>query len=121
MINSRLACILPDIIHHDQTGFILNRELRTNTRTCLSLIQYAKKEKIDLTLMAIDAEKAFDRLEREYLFKVMESYGFPDEFTNLIKTTYKNTTAQVFTNGTLSSPFRLNRGTAQGETMYTQS
>lgn len=38
-INNRLTQILPNIIHHNQTGFIQNRDLKTNTRTCLSLIQ----------------------------------------------------------------------------------
>lgn len=56
VMNNRLALILPSIIHHNQTGFIPNRDLRTNVRTCISLTQYAKKHNIDLTLMAVDVE-----------------------------------------------------------------
>lgn len=65
--------------------------------------------------MAVDAEKAFDMLERTYLFKVLEVYGFPEEFINMVKTIYKSPKAQVYTNGILSDPFPLNRGTAQGD------
>merc|ERR1712035_269494 len=95
VMNNRLAHILPNIIHQNQTGFIQNRDAKTNIRTCLSIIQYAKKHKKDLTLMAVDAEKAFDRLERSYLYKVLEVYDFPITFINMIKTLYKSTKAQV--------------------------
>ena len=57
MLNNRIAKLLPSIIHYNQTGFIQSRNLRTNVRTCTSLIQLAKREKIDLTLMAVDAKK----------------------------------------------------------------
>ena len=115
VINNRLLKILPSIIHHNQTGFIQNRDLKTNTRTCLTILQHAKKYKINLTLMAVDAEKAFDRLERSYLYKVLEVYDFPEEFINMIKTIYKSPKAFVYTNGILSRSFPLNRGTAQGD------
>ena len=65
--------------------------------------------------MGVDAEKAFDRLQRGYLFQVMETFGFPEEFINLVKTTYKSTIAQVLTNGIPSGSFSLSRGTAQGD------
>lgn len=85
-----------------------------NQRTCLSLIQYAKKYKIDLTLMAVDAEKAFNRMEWSYLFKVLQIYDFPANFINMIRTLYKAPKAYVFTNRILSKTFSLTRGTAQG-------
>ena len=49
--------------------------------------------------MAVDAEKAFDRLQRAYLFKVLEVYGFPVEFINMVKIIYKSQMTQVYTNG----------------------
>lgn len=114
VLNNRLALILPSIIHYDQAGFILNRDLKTNIRTCVSLTQYATKHNLDLTLMAVDAEKAFDRLEWSYLYKVLERFNFPEEFINMVKTLYKAPKAKVYTNGIISEAFLLNRGTAQG-------
>lgn len=114
VMNNRLALILPSIIHHNQAGFFPNRDLRTNVRTCISLTQYAKKHNIDLTLMAVDAEKAFDLLEWSYLYKVLETFEFPVEFINMVETVYRAPKAQVYTNGVLSEAFSLSRGTAQG-------
>lgn len=64
--------------------------------------------------MAVDAEKAFDRLEWPYLFKVLEVYKFPATFINMVRTLYKSPRAYVYTNGILSKPILLSRGTAQG-------
>ena len=114
ILNNRLLQILPSLIHHDQAGFIQHRDLRTNTRTSITLVQYAKKYNKDLSLLAVDAEKAFDRLEWHYLFKVLEAYNFPTNFINMVKTCYKAPKAYVYTNGILSVPFPLGRGTAQG-------
>ena len=62
------------------------------------MVHYANKYNKDLTLMAVDAEKAFDRLKRSYLYKVLEIYDFPVNFINMIKTIYKSPKAQVYTN-----------------------
>ena len=113
-LNNRLAPILPSIIHCDQAGFIPNRDLKTNIRTCISLTQYTKKHNLDMTLMAVDTEKAFDRLEWPYLYRVLEKFNFPEEFINMIKTLYKSPRARVYTNGILSDAYPLRRGTAQG-------
>ncbi len=37
-------------------------------------MQYAKKQKLDLTLMVVDAEKAFDQLEWAYLFELFLNF-----------------------------------------------
>ncbi len=48
VISNRLAKVLPDLIHVNQTGFIKNRHLQANTRTRSGIIQYAKKAKYRL-------------------------------------------------------------------------
>lgn len=62
-------------------------------------------------MVSKDAEKAFDRIEWKYMFEVMKRFGFGSNFLGWIKLLYKAPTA---TNGLLSAPFNLARGTAQG-------
>ena len=63
----------------------------------------------------MDAEKAFDRVERKYMINVLERLGFQSDFIRWIK--YKLPLASVLTNGLISAPFELKRGTAQGSTL----
>lgn len=62
----------------------------------------------------LDAEKAFDRLELPYLFKVLTQFGFGHTFINWVRTLYYNPKAKTTTNGQISSPFSLHRSSRQG-------
>ncbi len=65
-------------------------------------------------VVSMDAEKAFNRIELEYIFEVMRRFGFGCGFLGWIRLLYKAPTASVLTNGLLSAPFKEKRGTAQG-------
>lgn len=62
----------------------------------------------------MDAEKAFDRVEWEYLFNVLKKFGFGDKFVAWIRLLYSSPKASVRTNDTYSDYFPLGRGTRQG-------
>ena len=59
-------------------------------------------------------EKAFDRVNHNFLFKVMKSFGIGDNFINWIKLLYSNASATVNVNGNLTKPIPLERGVRQG-------
>lgn len=65
-------------------------------------------------VISLDAEKAFDRVEWQYLFATLKKFGFGDTFISWIKLLYSHPTATVITNGQQSEYFSLGRGTRQG-------
>ena len=65
-------------------------------------------------LLFIDLEIAFDSLEWNYLFKVLEVTNFGPMFQNWIHTFYTNITSCVVNNGYASDFFQLYRGVQQG-------
>lgn len=67
-----------------------------------------------MAILAVDAEKAFDRVEWNFLFQTLEAFKMLTELINLIKTLSKKPQASIYTNGILSNSFQLTRGTTQG-------
>lgn len=65
-------------------------------------------------LISLDAEKAFDRVEWNYLFYTLEKFGFGQRFITWVKLLYSSPMASVRTNNTHSEHFPLYRSTRQG-------
>lgn len=105
--------ILPQIISPDQTGFIRRRSSAANVRKLLNMIHTLPGLSPEIVL-SLDAEKAFDRVEWEFLFVTLKKFGFGDGFISWIKLIYSTPVATVITNGQQSEYFSLSRGTRQG-------
>ena len=110
----RIEKIIPLIIHPDQTGFIKGRQASNNTRRLYDLIHYSSLQQESTIIVTLDAEKAFDRVNWNFLFTTLQKFGFGESFINWIKILYTAPSATVTTNGLTSQSFTLHRGTRQG-------
>lgn len=98
-----LACqlekVLPTIISKEQTGFIKGRQLYFNVRTLLNIIYSKETTTIPEVVISIDAEKAFDRVEWNYLFAVLtKNFGFGKSFISWLRLLYTLPCASITTN-----------------------
>ena len=110
---NRLKYIFPSIIHYSQTA-VYGRKIDQTIHTIRDLIEIANKEDEQAAFIFLDQEKAFDRVNHDFLYKTMRAFGIGDEFIHWVSTIYSNASAVLNINGFLSQQIPLKRGVRQG-------
>ena len=59
-----------------QTGFMKNRNISENILSLLNVIDRCEKQKIEAVILSVDFHKAFDTIEWDAIYKVMEFLNF---------------------------------------------
>lgn len=77
-------------------------------------MNHIAKNKMEAIVISIDAEKAFDSVNWDFLYRTLHRFGFHARIIKTIQSLYNNPTARVKVNGYLSNRFTLERGTRQG-------
>ena len=65
-------------------------------------------------MFLLDFEKAYDRVEWNFINMMLDAFGFPSFFCDIVKMLLKYAYARVNVNGSLSDPFPLVRSIRQG-------
>ncbi|KAM9296692.1 proton channel OTOP3-like [Gastrophryne carolinensis] len=105
---------LHSVIGTDQVGFMPLREARDNTTKVLNLIHLAQRQNVPALLLFTDAEKAFDRVNWQFMRSVLSHVGLGPNMLSWIESLYSFPSASVRVNGCLSRPFEISNGTRQG-------
>nr|VZI49109.1 unnamed protein product [Spirometra erinaceieuropaei] len=62
----------------------------------------------------VDLTKAFDTVNREGLWKIMQKFGCPERFTQIVRQLHDGMMARVTDNGAVSEAFAVTNGVKQG-------
>ena len=62
VIANRIKKVLPNIIHHNQTGYVKDRFIGETIRSIQDVMEFTEKEKLPGLLIFLDFQKAFDTL-----------------------------------------------------------
>ncbi len=111
----RLAGVAPGLIHRAQAGFVPGRKLSNHTQLARLMMSWAEEKEENGAIVALDQEKAYDKISHDYLWRVLCKFGIPEPFIRLIQSLYGNAITSVMINGILSSPYRIYRGVRQGD------
>jgi hypothetical protein len=116
-LNNRLKKTRDFTMSRAQKGFTSERYIQEVLIKVIENIAHCKKNYISACILSIDQSKAFDSVSHLYMREVYQFFGFGSNFIRIIETLCNNRTACItFDDGTLSEPFDLGRGEAQGNT-----
>jgi hypothetical protein len=102
VLANRLKPILQKCISQEQSAFVENRSIIDNVMAAHEIIHHMKckrKGKVGEVALKIDISKAYDRVEWEYVRKVMQRMGFHDRWVNWMTMCMKSVNYQVLVNG----------------------
>ncbi len=115
VIAVRVKNVLPNIIHHNQTGYVKDRYIGETVRSNFDIMEFTDTENSPGVLIFIDFKKASATVEWHYLFDCLEALNFGPDLINWVKTFYRNIESCVINNGLASDYFTLARGVRQGD------
>jgi len=114
VLAGRLQAALPHIIRPNQTGFVEGRSILDNVFIAQEALGWAEESNQDLVLLLLDFEKAFDRIEWNFLFTALEKLGFEKTWIRWVRSLYKEVTSAIKMNGELGPDFQLAKSVRQG-------
>ena len=116
-ITLRLSKVLDSIIDPDQTCSVPGRSISGNVIMLRDVLDYIGQTNETGILVSLDQEKAFDRVNRDFLMDLLKRFGFGLDFCRWISTFYAGAHMQIILNGWLTRPIFLRRGVRQGDSL----
>ncbi|CAM2095972.1 unnamed protein product [Caretta caretta] len=110
----RLGSVLVDVIHPDQTYTVPDRSIFDNLFLVRDLLELGCRDGLSFTLLSLDQEKVFDRVDHGYLLSTLQAFGFGPQFVGFLHVLYTSAECLVKLNWTLTEPVSFGRGVRQG-------
>ncbi|XP_062013995.1 uncharacterized protein LOC133730414 [Rosa rugosa] len=115
---NRLKCVLPEVISETQSAFVSQRLIHDNTTAAFEIIHCLKrrgKKSRQKVAVKLDMAKAYDRVEWDFLRRMMEVMGFPGRFISLIMDCVQTVSYSVLLHGAPFGRIKPSRGLRQGD------
>ena len=109
ILANRLRNSLTDIISTEQTAAIKCRTIVENLQLNRDIISFANINKLEASIITLDQKKAFDRVDRNFLFKALRKFGYRPNIISIIETLYNNIEVQIKLNGNMSQSIPLRK------------
>ena len=110
----RLRPVLPSIIHGTQCGFLQDRSIFDNIFLFWEMVALAQQHKQQLAVLLLDFEKAYDKVDWDFLEAVLSRLGFPAAWIKGVSSLYRHASSSVLFAGEYGTLFPISRSVRQG-------
>ena len=113
----KLTKIVSDKICQEQTAYLPGRLINDNIRSMLMTMDLANcDETVDGVIVSLDARKAFDSVDHDYIRKTLTAFGL-NSFIGIFNVLYKDLKSNIILNGTVIDGYRILKGVKQGDAL----
>ena len=119
ILEARLRLCVEDILDDCQYGFRPGRSTIDPIFVVKMMLEKSWEWGIDKFALFIDLQKAFDRVERGQLWRILqeEHYNIPAKLVRVIRSIYSQCTSRVKTQNIESKEFNIETGVRQGDVL----
>lgn len=117
ILHARINVYADGILGEYQAGFRANRSTTDQIFALRQAMEKCYEYNIDLYIIFIDFMQAFDKLNRNEIFKALEKLGIPHKLINLVKATLENNKAKVSIGSKTTRQFEVTAGVRQGDSL----
>ena len=96
----------------EQTATVRGRTVIENLQLNGDIISYANLNNLEASIITLDQEKAFDKVDR-YFLKALRKFGYRPKLISKTEVIYNDIEAPVKINGHMSQSFLIERGVRQ--------
>ena len=108
------ADFLTQVVGKEQLCAAPGRNIHDGNVLIRDLVTFLRSKGIEGYLLSLDQRKAFDMVDRSFLFQYLDRAGIDRSILNVVKCLYTATGTRIQVNGHLSSEVLLERGVRQG-------
>ena len=118
VLANRLKKIMPQLTSEHQSAFLSDRLITDNIMVAFETLHYMRNHcagKTGYMALKLDMSKAYDRVEWEFMEKVMRKMGFNNRWVDLMMECLTTASYSILINGEPHGNIKASRGLRQGD------
>ncbi|XP_020109325.1 uncharacterized protein LOC109724810 [Ananas comosus] len=115
VLANRLEQVMDNLISPSQSAFLKGRNITDAYVTVAELLSWGNKKAIEGVTVKVDFEKAYDRIDWSFLFRILRWWGFDDKWCGWIEQCVCHAKAAILINGEATNWIKTKRGVRQGD------
>lgn len=115
ILANRLHAVLGDLLGEGQSACLQSGSCAENLKKLRKvMLRTAESKRFKAFLLSTDLEKAFDKVNHKFLWRIMDKFGIPQAFIDCIKNLYEPATSRVIFNGFMTKEIVIGSSVRQG-------